>query len=109
MAFLIILYNPIFMNPENFNSSLSKLCFLLSTLEKKQRFEFALFVQESILSSTLKKEEQSHLFQQIIALLQQFLTLSIVSSDQNSPIFDEGMDDASIWAIQSLGLFGKQY
>jgi hypothetical protein len=107
IGFLIILHNPIFLNADHLTPILTKLCFILATLEKKHRFEFALAAQKSILFSTKVKAEQAHIFQQSITLLQQFLTLRIVSSgEQQNLSFD---DDAAIWAIQSLSVFGTSY
>ncbi|KAI8907246.1 hypothetical protein EDD86DRAFT_227847 [Gorgonomyces haynaldii] len=102
-AFLAILMNPLFLNPDFMAPILSKLCFILSNLEKSQRFEFALIVQESIIKSFPKKEEQSHYFLQLITLLHQFLTLRVLSLDVNTENLQD--DDGAVACIQTLGIF----
>jgi hypothetical protein len=99
----IIIHNPIYLNPDHLTPILTKLCYLLATLDTTQKLEFALAVQNSIHSSYVKNEDKTFIFQQTITLLQQFLTLRLVSAEQrlNSNSID---DDASIHAIQSLAL-----
>ncbi|KAJ8325131.1 hypothetical protein BDV3_007294 [Batrachochytrium dendrobatidis] len=101
--FLIIMENPVFLNADSLSQILPKLCYILSTLSQHQRVEFAWVVQESILKSSSSHGARAHFFQQLVGIVQQFITLRIVSNpDEN---MQPSLDDATMWATQTLGIF----
>ena len=83
-----------------------KLCFSLATLDQGQRVEFAWIVQESVLRSSKDRNAMSHVFLQIVAVFQQFITLRILSCQDEEHLVSQ--DDTIRWAIQALGIFGKR-
>ncbi|KAH6569688.1 hypothetical protein BASA50_002730 [Batrachochytrium salamandrivorans] len=103
--FLIIMECPVFLNADSLSIIMPKLCFILTTLTQHQQTEFAWVVQESIIKSSSSHGARSHFFQQLVGIVQQFITLRIVSNPNETLL--ASLDDATMWATQTLGILAS--
>ncbi|KAI8928073.1 hypothetical protein BC831DRAFT_397940 [Entophlyctis helioformis] len=101
--FLIVMENPVFLNADSLSQIMPKLCQLLASLTPAQRAELTSVIFESVTRSTDSKESRAHLFQQLVSIIQQFITLRIVSIIDEE--FAVNHDEAIMWATQTLGIF----
>ncbi|KAL2913858.1 hypothetical protein HK105_206592 [Polyrhizophydium stewartii] len=99
--------NPAFLNANSLCSIMPKLCFIIATLPENLRLEFAWVVQESILQAAQTKPDRSHEFLQLVSIVQQFITLRIVSSASENEAFSPTQDTAVMSAVQTLGILAS--
>ena len=103
VAIVAILYLPILREPETSMLVLPKLCKILARFAASDRFDFALIVQESVQFTTKLVTEKAQIFKVFVQLLQQYLTLQVISNE----ITTEGdVHESVVHAVQALAIFG---